>query len=230
MAAPASFLSAAAFSHWVALSAAPSVFRHFCTKLFLAAPASFLSAAAFSHWLALALAEASLTHLPTKLVLAAPASFFTAAWASHSCCAPEVALWAPPIPMPMTVTHRLNTIRIRFICHTPIVLSIVVGPHSRGPNEALSPRCTIVPLPRDNKMPLPSRQPHHSPSLRPPGAFTSIVELAQKSSASLRLRQLLTGLRMRLEDMLAIRRLQHHPGPARWLMEHIGSCNPGAVA
>jgi len=44
------------------------------------------------------------------------------------------------------------------------------------------------------------------------------------------LRQLLTGLRMRLEDMLAIRRLQHHPGPARWSMEHIGSCNPGAVA
>ena len=30
--------------------------------------------------------------------------------------------------------------------------------------------------------------------------------------------------------MLAIRRLQHHPGPARWLMERIGSCNPGAVA
>ncbi|WP_244086406.1 hypothetical protein, partial [Aeromonas caviae] len=47
---------------------------------------------------------------------------------------------------------------------------------------------------------------------------------------SLRLRQLLTGLRMRLEDMLAIRRLQHHPGPARWSMERIGSCNPGAVA
>jgi len=30
--------------------------------------------------------------------------------------------------------------------------------------------------------------------------------------------------------MLVIRRLQHHPGPARWSMEHIGSCNPGAVA
>lgn len=29
LAAPASFLSAAAFSHWVALSAAPSVFTHF---------------------------------------------------------------------------------------------------------------------------------------------------------------------------------------------------------
>ncbi|MCY9814052.1 hypothetical protein, partial [Aeromonas caviae] len=54
--------------------------------------------------------------------------------------------------------------------------------------------------------------------------------LAQKSRASLRLRQLLTGLRMRLEDMLVIRRLQHHPGPARWSMERIGSCNPGAVA
>jgi hypothetical protein len=75
--------------------------------------------------------------------------------------------------MPMTVTHRLNTIRIRFICHTPIVLSIVIGPHSRGPNEAPLPRCTIVPLPRDNKMPLPSRQPppcprsgHPAPSLQ----------------------------------------------------------------
>ncbi len=30
--------------------------------------------------------------------------------------------------------------------------------------------------------------------------------------------------------MLAIRRLLHHSGPARWLMERIGSCNPGAVA
>lgn len=30
--------------------------------------------------------------------------------------------------------------------------------------------------------------------------------------------------------MLAIRRLLHHSGPARWLMERIGSCNPRAVA
>ncbi len=30
--------------------------------------------------------------------------------------------------------------------------------------------------------------------------------------------------------MLAIRRLPHHPGPARWLMERIGGCNPVAVA
>jgi hypothetical protein len=87
LAAPANFLSAAAFSHWLALSVAASVFTHFWIKLFLAAPASFLSAAACSHWLALALTGASLTHLPTKLVLAAPASFLAAARASHSCCA-----------------------------------------------------------------------------------------------------------------------------------------------
>ena len=30
--------------------------------------------------------------------------------------------------------------------------------------------------------------------------------------------------------MLVIRRLQYHPGPARWSMERIGNCNPGAVA
>jgi len=64
----------------------------------------------------------------------------------------------------------------------------------------------------------PRGSPRHSPSTRPEAA---IVELAQKTQIFLIVASLSDWFAYEAEDMLVIRRLQYHPGPASWSMESI---------
>ena len=86
LAAPASFLSAADFSHISAGS----------------------GALAWAGAAAAGVPPASVTHFFMKLFFAAPASFFSAAWASHLASAPDA--WAVPAIRPSD--NRAAVIRV----------------------------------------------------------------------------------------------------------------------